>query len=209
MLEAISGPDWAHTSLAWAQMLHADLQQAYAQRPLQVAVLWCAALVGLSALCLPGAGVLLLLGGALFGLGWGTLLGTLASTGGAVLTMLAVRHALRDRVARRFGPQVQALDLALAARGAAYVLSLRLLPVIPYVAVNLMSGLTRLPTRTFAWASALGMAPGTAVYVNAGMQLGQLQTLHGLGSPTVLLSLAALAALPLAVHWLKPRGAPT
>ncbi len=205
MLDAMPTADWAQASLSWAQMLHADLLHAHAQAPVLVTLIWCAAFVVISALCLPGAGVLLLLGGALFGLGWGTLLGTLASAAGATLTLLAVRHGLRQRVAQRFGPQVQALDAALATRGTGYLFSLRLLPVVPYVAVNLMAGLTRFPARTFAWVSALGMAPGTAVYVNAGQQLGQLQSLAGLWSAPIVGSLALLAALPLALQWVQRR----
>jgi len=160
----------------------------------------------LTACCLPGAAVLMLLAGASFGLVWGSVLAVLASTTGATLTMLASRHALRERVALRLGERLQGLDRGLQRDGAVYMLSLRLLPVIPFVVLNLLSGLSCLPARTFFWASALGMLPATVLYVNAGLQLAQVHSLDGLLSAPTLGALAALGLLPLlALAWRKKR----
>ncbi len=157
----------------------------------------------LTALCLPGAAVLLLLAGACFGLTWGCVIGTFASSAGATLTMLAARHWLRERVEGRFSQALGRLNQGLAMDGAWYLLSLRLLPVIPFVIVNLASGLTRLPASTFLWVSALGMLPGTAVYVNAGVHLAEVRSLDGLLDSRTLVALALLAVLPLAGVVLK------
>ena len=161
----------------------------------------------LTACCLPGAAVLMLLAGASFGLVWGSVLAVLASTTGATLTMLASRHALRERVTARLGGRLQGLNHGLQRDGAVYMLSLRLLPVIPFVVLNLLSGLSCLPTRTFFWASALGMLPATVLYVNAGLQLAQVQSLDGLLSAPALGALATLGLLPLlALAWRRKRA---
>jgi len=130
-----------------------------------------------TALCLPGAAALMLLGGASFGLAWGSVLATLASTTGASLTMLAARHLMRERVETRWASRLLTLNQGLQRHGLLYLLSLRLLPVVPFVPLNLASGLTRLPFWRFFWVSALGMLPGTALYVYAGTHVHRLAEL--------------------------------
>ena len=175
----------------------AALQGYYLAYPLLSMLGFFALFTLLTACCLPGAAVLMLLAGASFGLVWGSVLAVLASTTGATLTMLASRHALRERVTARLGGRLQGLNHGLQRDGAVYMLSLRLLPVIPFVVLNLLSGLSCLPTRTFFWASALGMLPATVLYVNAGLQLAQVHSLDGLLSAQALGALAALGLLPL------------
>jgi len=178
------------------------LQGYYLAYPLLSMLGFFALFTLLTACCLPGAAVLMLLAGASFGLVWGSALAVLASTTGATLTMLASRHALRERVTARLGGRLQGLNHGLQRDGAVYMLSLRLLPVIPFVVLNLLSGLSCLPTRTFFWASALGMLPATVLYVNAGLQLAQVQSLDGLLSAPALGALATLGLLPLlALAW--------
>jgi len=180
----------------------AALQGYYLAYPLLSMLGFFALFTLLTACCLPGAAVLMLLAGASFGLVWGSVLAVLASTTGATLTMLASRHALRERVTARLGGRLQGLNHGLQRDGAVYMLSLRLLPVIPFVVLNLLSGLSCLPTRTFFWASALGMLPATVLYVNAGLQLAQVHSLDGLLSAPALGALAALGLLPLlALAW--------
>ncbi|MBK9440540.1 MAG: TVP38/TMEM64 family protein [Comamonadaceae bacterium] len=180
----------------------AALQGYYLAYPLLAMLGYFALFTLLTACCLPGAAVLMLLAGASFGLVWGSVLAVLASTTGATLTMLASRHALRERVTARLGGRLQGLNQGLQRDGAVYMLSLRLLPVIPFVVLNLLSGLSSLPTRTFFWASAVGMLPATVLYVNAGLQLAQVQSLDGLLSAQALGALAALGLLPLlALAW--------
>jgi len=183
------------------------LQGYYLAYPLLSMLGFFALFTLLTACCLPGAAVLMLLAGASFGLVWGSVLAVLASTTGATLTMLASRHALRERVTARLGGRLQGLNHGLQRDGAVYMLSLRLLPVIPFVVLNLLSGLSCLPTRTFFWASALGMLPATVLYVNAGLQLAQVQSLDGLLSAPALGSLATLGLLPLlALAWRRKRA---
>ena len=180
------------------QRVQAVFQAVFDAYPAAVTVAYVVLFTLLTALCLPGAAVLMLLAGASFGLVWGSLLATLASTAGATLTMLGARHLLRRRVERRYGALLQAFNQSLQREGALYLLSLRLLPVIPFVPVNLVSGLTHLKGATFFWVSALGMLPGTAVYVYAGVYLAQLQSLTQLLSARTAVTLMALGVVPLA-----------
>lgn len=178
--------------------VQAVFQALFDAYPAAVTLAYAALFTTLTALCLPGAALLMLLAGASFGLVWGSVLATLASTTGATLTMLGARHWLRQRVEQRHGARLQTFNRHLQHEGALYLLSLRLLPVIPFVPVNLISGLTRLKSSTFFWASALGMLPGTVLYVYAGVYLAQLQSLDELLSARSAAVLMALGVLPLA-----------
>jgi pyruvate/2-oxoglutarate dehydrogenase complex dihydrolipoamide dehydrogenase (E3) component/uncharacterized membrane protein YdjX (TVP38/TMEM64 family) len=153
--------------------------------------------VAVTALSLPAAALLTIAGGALFGFTTGTLLVSFASTLGATLAMLLARYLLRDSVQSRFGARLKAIDDGLAREGAFYLFALRLVPVFPFFLVNLTLGLTRLPARTFFWVSQIGMLPATAVYVYAGTEIGQLTSLKGLISPSLLGAFALLGLLPL------------
>lgn len=192
---------WQYLRMEDVRAAQASFARAYAQAPWAVALAYFAVFTLLTAACLPGAAVLMLLAGATFGLVGGSLLATLASTTGALLTMLAARHLLRPLVQRRLGGRTAAFAHALARDGAFYMLSLRLLPVIPFVPVNLMAGVVPMRASTFAWTSFVGMLPGTAAYVNAGRELARLDSLQGLVSPGVLAALALLALVPLASRW--------
>jgi uncharacterized membrane protein YdjX (TVP38/TMEM64 family) len=150
----------------------------------------------LAALALPGASLLMLAAGSGFGAVLGTLLCLTGCTAGATLAMLASRHWLEPVVRRRYARQLGDFDARMTTEGTAYLFSLRLLPVLPFVVVNLAAGLTQMKTWTFAWISFVGMAAGTFVYVNAGTQLGHVRELSDLHSPAVLASLLALALLP-------------
>lgn len=194
-------------SLSQLKQWQLALTAAYAQHPVGVSAAYFAAFTLLTAVCLPGCGLLLLLGGATFGLVWGVVLGLLASTVGATVTMLAARHTLRPLAQRHLGDRLTPFLDAVAQGGAYYLLSLRLLPVIPFVPVNLMSGVTGLRTSTFFWVSLVGMLPGTAVYVHAGRELAQLTSLQGLWSPGVLGALLLLGLLPLGARWQMRRHA--
>ena len=139
----------------------------------------------------------LLLGGALFGLGWGLLLVSFASSIGATLAFLASRWLLRDWVQRRFGERLAAFNAGVAKDGAFYLFTLRLVPVVPFFVINLAMGLTPMRTGTFYGVSQLGMLAGTAVYVNAGTQLAAIDSLRGIVSPPMLVSLVLLGLFPL------------
>lgn len=184
-------------SLADIRAAQLGLAEICALQPVAVACVYFWIFVMLTALCLPGALVLLLLAGASFGLVWGSVLAVLASTVGATLTMLMARHWLRPRLTRKLGARVARFEQRLQHEGTAYLLSLRLLPVIPFVLVNVLSGVLGVRTVTFFWTGLLGMLPATVAYVNAGQQLAQLQSLQGLLSPGVLGALLVLGLLPL------------
>ncbi|WP_459874471.1 FAD-dependent oxidoreductase [Halomonas shantousis] len=150
-----------------------------------------------AALSLPGVVLLTLLAGALFGLVWGVLLVSFASTLGATLAFLLSRWLLRGVVERRFRRQLDYVNRGMAREGAFYLFSLRLIPLFPFFVINLVMGLTRMRVGTFYWVSQLGMLPGTLVYVNAGRELGQLESLGDILSPSLIISFALLGLFPL------------
>jgi len=153
--------------------------------------------IAVTGLSLPGAAILTLAGGAVFGLLWGTVIVSFASSIGATLAFLAARFLFRDAVKARFGERLQAIDAGVAKEGALYLFTLRLVPVFPFFVINLAMGLTNLKTQTFYWVSQVGMLAGTVVYVNAGTQLGKLESLSGILSPGLIGSFVLLGIFPL------------
>lgn len=190
------------------------------ENPVKLALLAFAIYVAVVALSLPFAVWLTLGIGALFGFWTGLVIVSFASTIGATLAFLAARYLLRDTVQARFGERLAGIDRGLARDGAFYLFTLRLIPLVPFFALNLAMGLTRMKARTFYWVSQLGMLAGTAVYVNAGTQLGRLDSLAGIVSLPVLASFAALGLFPwvargiiaqvqarrVYARWTKPRS---
>ena len=176
------------------------LETTYAAAPARFLAGYFALYVLVAALSLPGATVLTLAGGALFGF-WTTLIVvSFASSIGATAACALSRHLFRDAIVRRIGGRLAAIDAGIAREGAFYLFTLRLIPLFPFFVVNAAMGLTALPLRTFYLVSQLGMLPGTAVYVNAGTQLGHLTSLSGILSPTLLVSFALLGIFPLAAR---------
>lgn len=156
--------------------------------------------VAVTALSLPGATIMSLAIGALFGFWAGSLLVSFASTIGATLAFLVSRYLLRDRVQQRFGGKLKGINEGVAKEGAQYLFLLRLVPVFPFFLINLLMGLTPMRATTFYWVSQAGMLPGTLVYVNAGTQLARIDSMAGILSPEVLLSFALLGVFPLAAR---------
>lgn len=186
-------------SLAAVQGSLGSLREAYAEHgPLMVGGYFLCYVL-MAALSLPGATVMGLAGGAVFGFWVGTAAVSFASTIGATLAFLMSRYLLRDAVQRRFGDRLAAVNEGVAREGAWYLFTLRLIPVFPFFVINLVMGLTPMPARTFYWVSQLGMLGGTMVYVNAGRELGRLESLSGILSPSMLLAFALLGLFPLAV----------
>ncbi|HHQ4710906.1 TPA: FAD-dependent oxidoreductase [Aeromonas veronii] len=149
-----------------------------------------------TALSLPGASLLTLGGSAVFGVAWGLLLVSFASTIGATLAFLSARFLLRDWVTARFGDKLATFQSGMAKEGAFYLLSLRLIPVFPFFLVNLLMGLTSIRVSTYYWVSQLGMLPGTFVYVLAGSELGQLTSTGNILSPGLMVALTLLGLMP-------------
>jgi pyruvate/2-oxoglutarate dehydrogenase complex dihydrolipoamide dehydrogenase (E3) component/uncharacterized membrane protein YdjX (TVP38/TMEM64 family) len=172
------------------------IESARADRPVLFAAVFFAGYVIVTALSLPLAVWMTLAGGALFGFWWGLLLVSFASTLGATLAFLAARFFLSDWVRSRLGHRAQAIDKGLRRDGPFYLFTLRLIPVIPFFAVNLLMGLTPIPVLSFYVISQAGMLAGTAVYVNAGTQLAALDSLSGIVSPPLLISFALLGLFP-------------
>ena len=152
--------------------------------------------VAVTGLSIPGAAIMSLVAGALFGVVLGTIIVSFASTIGATLAFLSARFVLRDWVQGKFGERLRAIDDGLEKDGAFYLFTLRLIPVFPFFVINLLMGLTRIKTRTFFWVSQLGMLPATVVFVNAGTQISRIDSTAGLLSPALIASFAALALFP-------------
>ena len=180
---------------------HGKFAAMQAQSPVLVVVVSFALYVMVVALSLPGATVMALAMGALFGFWYGTLLVSFASTIGATLAFLTSRYVLRDFVQHRFGKKLNAIDEGMAKDGALYLFTLRLVPAFPFFLINLLMGLTQIRTCTFYWVSQLGMLAGTMVYVNAGTQLAHVESLSDIISPGMLLSFVLLGVLP----WIAKR----
>jgi pyruvate/2-oxoglutarate dehydrogenase complex dihydrolipoamide dehydrogenase (E3) component/uncharacterized membrane protein YdjX (TVP38/TMEM64 family) len=180
--------------------LKSGLGQLHAWRdaaPLELALGYFILYVLVTALSLPGALVLTLAGGAVFGIVEGFLLVSFASTLGATLAFLAARYVLRDWVQLRFGEKLKPINDGIQREGAFYLFTLRLVPVFPFFLINLLMGLTPMRTLTYYWVSQVGMLAGTMIYVNAGTQLAAIDSLKGIVSPAIILSLATLGLFPL------------
>ncbi len=183
----------------------------YQQHTFRTLLIYMMAYVAMAALSLPGATIMTLAGGALFGFTAGTVAVSFASTIGATLALLTARFLFRDAVQARFGERLRAIDAGMAREGAFYLFTLRLIPLFPFFVINLVMGLTAMRATTFFWVSQLGMLPATLVYVNAGTQLARLDSLQGILSPGLLLSFALLGIFPLvtkkSVDYVKSRQA--
>jgi pyruvate/2-oxoglutarate dehydrogenase complex dihydrolipoamide dehydrogenase (E3) component/uncharacterized membrane protein YdjX (TVP38/TMEM64 family) len=175
----------------------ASFAQLHAEQPFTVAVVYFLVYVLATALSIPGAVIITLAGGAVFGLWQGLLLVSFASSIGATLAFLASRFVLREWVEARFGQRLADINAGVNKEGAFYLFSLRLIPVVPFFLINLLMGLTRMKTVTFYVVSQIGMLAGTAVYVNAGTQLAQLDSVQGILSPALLGSFVLLGIFPL------------
>jgi pyruvate/2-oxoglutarate dehydrogenase complex dihydrolipoamide dehydrogenase (E3) component/uncharacterized membrane protein YdjX (TVP38/TMEM64 family) len=184
-------------SLGYVQGVQSELAALFSSRPLTVVGAFFAIYIAVTALSLPGAAILTLLGGAIFGLGWGTLIVSFASSIGATLAFLVSRYLLRDTVKSRFGKKLGEIDKGVERDGAFYLFTLRLVPAFPFFVINLLMGLTAMKARTFYWVSQLGMLAGTIVFVNAGTQLAQLRSLSGILSPGLIGSFVLLGLFPL------------
>ena len=186
-----------YLTLDYIKSQQAHLDAEVAARPLAIAAAYFLVYVLVTAISLPGAAIMTLAGGAMFGLWWGLLLVSFASTIGATLAMLVARFVLREQVSRRFERQLSKIDKGIEREGAFYLFTLRLVPLFPFFAINLVMGLTKIKVPVYFVVSQLGMLAGTFVYVNAGIQLAQIETLQGIVSPELLLSFVLLGVFPL------------
>ena len=165
--------------------------------PRLVIVFYSLIYIAVTSLSLPGATLLTLAGGAIFGLLWGTVIVSFASTIGATLAFLAARFLFRESVATRFRVRIKAIDKGVEQDGAFYLFTLRLVPIVPFFMINLTMGLTALKVSTFYWVSQLGMLAGTLVFINAGTQLAKIESLADILSPVLIGSFVLLGLFPL------------
>lgn len=150
-----------------------------------------------AALSIPGATIMTLAGGAIFGRILGTFAVSIASTTGATVACIIARYLLRDWVEKRFGDKLKTLNNGIEKEGAFYLFTLRLVPVFPFFLINLAMGLTKIRILTFFFVSMIGMLPGTFVFVNAGTELAKLDSLKGILSPNLILAFVLLGIFPL------------
>ena len=184
-------------SLEYVKRRQADFSALYAQHPWAVTGAFFALYVVVTGLSLPGAAILTLVAGAIFGLLVGTIIVSFASSIGATLAFLVSRYVLRDSVQGKFGARLVDINKGIEKDGAFYLFTLRLVPLIPFFVINLVMGLTRMKTGVFYLASQIGMLAGTIVYVNAGTQLARIESLRGILSPGLLGSFVLLGLFPL------------
>ena len=181
----------------------------YSENTALAIALYVLVYIAVTALSLPGAAIMTLAGGAMFGFVTGVVAVSFASSIGASLAFLASRYLLREWVEKKLGHRLQAIHDGIEKEGTFYLFSLRLIPVFPFWAINLLMGLTRMRLLTFFWVSQLGMLAGTMVYVNAGKELGKIDSLSGILSPGLIASFVILGLFPLAVkkamNWYRSR----
>ncbi|MCC6136987.1 MAG: VTT domain-containing protein, partial [Bdellovibrionaceae bacterium] len=176
-----------------------QLLEFYAKYPLLYIFLFSLAYVLMTSLSIPGATLLTLLAGALFGVTLGSIIVSFASTIGATIAFLGSRWLLRDTIAKRFSKYFSSINKGIEKNGAFYLFTLRLTPAVPFFVVNLVMGLTSMRAVVFYIISQIGMIPATIIYVNAGTQLATIKSLHDIVSAKIIISLIALGIFPLFV----------
>lgn len=188
-----------YLTLEYLKQSQERFAQLYAARPLAVIASYMGIYILVTALSLPGAVIMTLAGGALFGLVVGTIVISFASTIGATLACLASRFLLRDWVQKKFGDRLAPINNGIEQEGGFYLFTLRLVPVFPFFLINLAMGITRISLFQYYWVSQIGMLPGTIVYVNAGKELAKIESVSGILSPSLVASFALLGLFPITV----------
>lgn len=188
-----------YLTLEYLQNSKAKLATYNTEQPFLTLGIYMLIYIFVAALSLPGATILTVAAGAIFGVVKGTLAVSFASTIGATLAMLVARTLLRNYVQEKFKDPIQTINQKIEQEGAFYLFTLRLVPAFPFFVINLVMGLSPMRTLTFAWVSQIGMLAGTIVYVNAGSELGKIESLSDIASPSLLLAFALLGVFPLAL----------
>ncbi len=186
-----------YLSLEYIKSQQAEFDQLVQDDPFTSAAVYAGIYIAVTSLLLPGAAVMTLAGGAIFGFWWGLLLVSFASTIGATLAMLVSRFLLREQIMGRFGNQLQKIDEGFEKDGALYLFTLRLVPAFPFFVINVLMGLTKISVPVYFVVSQVGMLAGTVVYVNAGTQLAQIESASGILSPGLIASFVLLGIFPL------------
>jgi uncharacterized membrane protein YdjX (TVP38/TMEM64 family) len=182
--------------LDYIQMQLYTLEEIFHKNPFKVVMLFSFLYVLMTSLSIPGAIVLTILSGALFGVVYGTLLSGLASSVGASIAFILSRYFFKEFVAKTFSQQHEKVAKKFLKQGASYLFTLRLFPASPFVVINLLMGLTNMKLFTFGWITFLGMLPGTFIYVYAGRKLAEIEKVSDIMSPSIILTLIGLSFLP-------------
>jgi uncharacterized membrane protein YdjX (TVP38/TMEM64 family) len=186
-----------YLNLDYLKLQQAAINDYYTQQPLTAVLAYAAIYITVTALSLPGASIMTLAGGAVFGLTIGTLTISFASTIGATLAFLVARYLLRDVIQSRYGDRLAAINQGIEKDGTLYLFTLRLIPLFPFFIINLVMGVTPMRTWQYYLVSQIGMLPATIVYVNAGKQLSLIESPADILSPGLLLSFTLLGLFPL------------
>ncbi|MFA6054536.1 MAG: TVP38/TMEM64 family protein [Thermodesulfovibrionales bacterium] len=184
-------------TLSYIKASQHGFEALYSEHQLLVIAGYMLIYILVTSLSLPGAAVMTLAGGALFGLLTGTVVVSFASTTGATLACFVSRFILRDWVQGKFGDKLKTVNEGVEREGAFYLFTLRLIPVFPFWLINLVMGLTKMPLKNFYLVSQIGMLPGTMVYVNAGKELTRIDSLSGIFSPRLIFSFVLLGLFPI------------
>ncbi len=186
-------------SLTYLKESQTYLANLYHESPVLLISSYMAVYILVTTLSLPGAAILTLAGGAVFGFSTGLIIVSFASSIGATLACFIARFILQGWVQKKFGDKLSTINEGIASEGAFYLFTLRLIPIFPFFVINLVMGLTKMKLFTFYWVSQLGMLAGTAVFVNAGKELAKIDSLSGILSPSLLGSFVILGIFPLVV----------
>ena len=188
-----------YLTLDYLKASQEHFRRLYEDNRLTVLGTYMAIYIVVTALSLPGAAIMTLAGGALFGLTIGTVAVSFASTIGATIACIVSRYLLRDWVQNKFGERLATINEGIEKEGALYLFTLRLIPVFPFFVINLLMGLTRMRLITYFWVSQLGMLAGTIVFVNAGKELAKIDSMQGILSPGLIISFVILGLFPITV----------
>ncbi len=198
-----------YLNLEFVKQQQGAMDAFYETEPLLTVVSFFFLYIFITGLSLPGATIFTLAAGAIFGLLWGTVISSFASTIGATLAFLLSRYLFRETIQDRYANRLAAINRGIAEEGAFYLFTLRLAPIFPYFIINLVMGLTPIRALTFFLVSQAGMLAGTIVYVNAGTQIAKIEQLKDIASPALILSFVLLGIFPLlakkTVDYLKQR----
>ena len=188
-----------YLTLSYIKASQGKFALLYAEHTVFVVAAYTAVYILVTSLSLPGAAVLTIAGGAIFGLWTGTLIVSFASTIGATIACSVSRFLLRDWVQSRFTDKISRINHEIEKEGAFYLFTLRLIPIFPFWIINLVTGVTKISLFTFYWISQIGMLPGTIVYINAGKELAKIESLSGMLSPSLIFSFVLLGLFPITV----------
>ena len=184
-------------NLDYIKSQQAVIANYYQANPVQTGLIFFAVYVAVTALSLPGAAIMTLVAGAIFGLIWGVVIVSFASSIGAMLAFLVARFLLRDSIQAKFGDKLKAFNAGVEKEGAFYLFTLRLVPAFPFFMINVVMGLTTMKALTFFWVSQLGMLAGTIVFVFAGQKLSEITSLKGILSPGLIGAFVLIGILPI------------